>query len=253
MALHAGYYGIKRGLKVKLAVIAGAWDQIVASIFTRDEQAVLGAKNVFGYTKSSTGIFTVNSDKTVTVNGETPTGGNQNFDMLSDNKLPAGSYILNGCPDGGGVGTYGFSLREDSASGTVIGNDTGSGLQFTLSTAKKVNIRLYVVGGQTISNKVFKPMIRLATDTDSTYAPYAMTNKELTTSAADQKTAINAIITAATGAADFAAFKTAMGAITPVTRSLSKEVSPEDVPEVIEEEKPVTKKTTKKTIVKEGE
>ena len=37
-----------------------------------------------------------------------------------------------------------------------------------------------VQNGTTVSNQKIYPMIRLATDTDSTYVPYAMTNRELT-------------------------------------------------------------------------
>ena len=104
--------------------------------------------------------------------------------------------------------------------------------------------------GTSENPKIFKPMIYLASNIVNDYVPFAMTNQQLTDSATDQKTAINAIITAATGAADFAAFKTAMGAITPVTRSLSltKEDMTDEVKEDVEPEKTVTKKrTTKKT------
>lgn len=43
-----------------------------------------------------------------------------------------------------------------------------------------VIISIYVASGVTTSNQVFKPMIRLATETDATYRPYAMGNQELT-------------------------------------------------------------------------
>ena len=97
-------------------------------------------------------------------------------------------------------------------------------------------------------------MVILASDNDFTYELYAMTNQELTTSvteltasAADQKTAINAIIAAATGAADFAAFKAAMGTITPVTRSFQIEGTTEPDSRSIEtDEQPVKKTTTRK-------
>jgi hypothetical protein len=39
-------------------------------------------------------------------------------------------------------------------------------------------VRIY--SGTTVSNVVFKPLLRLATDPDSTYQPYAMTNQQLT-------------------------------------------------------------------------
>jgi hypothetical protein len=39
--------------------------------------------------------------------------------------------------------------------------------------------------GQTVNDVTLYPMLRLASDTDSTYQPYAMTNRELTESKAN--------------------------------------------------------------------
>ena len=250
MALRSGYYG----LKTKILNKVNKWDQIV---FPRDEQAVLGAKNLLKNDLASQTlhacVITVNDDKTVSF-ANAP--NNDLWLTVNNNiRLSAGKYILNGCPNGGGVTKYflRFVVRDagDTANEeTYYDYGTGTEFEITSTTAgRKCVCSIYIKSRQS-TGFTYKPMLSYD---GGEYVPYAMTNRELTSSAADQKTAINAIITAATGAADFAAFKTAMGAITPVTRSLNRTASPEDVPEeVIEEEKPVTKKTTKKT-VKEGD
>jgi hypothetical protein len=252
MALRAGYYGVKRFLRNKLETIAGTYDDTIKSLFPRSEQALLGAKNLAVNNAGNLTIngitYTKNSDYKIVATG-TASGGNGNYKITVPVK--AGKYRCSGCPSGGSSSTYRIAVNAgDSGSGTNKGFDTGNGLEVTIDTDTNIFLFLDVYNGYTANNLVFEPMIRLASDPDDTYVPYAMTNRELTNSAADQKTAINAIITAATGAADFAAFKTAMGAITPVTRSLSltKEDITEEVKEDVEPEKTVTKKrTTKKT------
>jgi hypothetical protein len=225
----------------------------------------LGAKNfnVYPYNYSGTQTFggavttVFGDDGRITLNGTAGANDNiiihsrANYSSLVDKNpiiLQKGTYKIS-------RSTTGYDLRvvnTVNGSGNLLATLNGDSKEatFTLNDTSQVGIIIDITSGDEFSNKVIDPMISFD---GGEFVPYAMTNKELTASAADQKTAINAIITAATGAADFAAFKTAMGAITPVTRSLSKEASTEDVPEeVIEEEKPVTKKTTKKT-VKEGE
>lgn len=270
MALRAGYYGIKRGLKAKLAEIAGAWDETVSSIFPRDEQAVLGAKNQFDGTKGSidngglTGAI-VNADGSVTV----PSGTTSGFFLYPNSSSYDKCYIVK--PNTSYKFSIGYkssnvylSVNYKANSGDswhlITEKNNVSEIEFTTpSTIYAVWIRFTITQNIAFEGATFYPMLRFATDPDDTYVPYAMTNRELTvsvqtdeTTLSDHKTTINAIITAATGAADFAAFKAAMEAITPVTRSLSREASPEDVPEEVIEE-PVVKKTTKKKTVKEGE
>lgn len=249
MALRSGYYGVKRFLRDKLETIAGTYDETIKSLFSRSEQAVLGAVNVLApnwKTGVGSGItFTVNSDYTVTANG---TASGDNTFIIPSPDMPANTdLILNGCPSGGSGTT--FFMQYTNEIDTAY-NDFGNGVairKFNYSTYNNSKVVIKIKSGQTVNNLVFKPMISCD---GGEFVPFAMTNKELTDSASDQKTAINAIITAATGAADFAAFKTAIGAITPVTRSLSltKEDITEEVKEDVEHEKTVTKKrTTKKT------
>jgi hypothetical protein len=81
--------------------------------------------------------------------------------------------------------------------------DTGSGATFTIpsSDCTSGNIAIHVKNGVDVSGKTWKPMISFD---GGEYAEPAMTNKELTEK-------VQGIIDAATNAADFAAFKTAIG------------------------------------------
>lgn len=87
---------------------------------------------------------------------------------------PNGTFILNGCPTGGSTTT--FDLRTDNANDTganVI--DFGSG-----ATVVRTNMQTNMSILATIRNGyacpssglIFRPMIRLASDTDATFEPY---------------------------------------------------------------------------------
>lgn len=253
MALRAGYYGVKRRIKDKIEDIAGAWDTTIASLFPRDEQAILGAKQLFKPSALTVNGITVsvNADDSIDVSG-TPTASTTSVRIFNPGVLlKKGSYratLISGT---------GIPSNATLQISTVIGGNwsriamanIGEDALFTLNADDipiGITIGMTVTAGTAVSMSNIKVLITLASDTDRTFAPYAMTNQELTASAADQKTAINAIITAATGAADFAAFKTAMGAITPVTRSLYIEGTTEPDSKTIAEEPVVEKKTTKK-------
>lgn len=131
-------------------------------------------KDTLGYTKSknylkNTGTtqtlngitFTVNDDKSVTVNG-TATKLVQLI-IASNLKLPNGEYILSGCPEGGSLDTY--SLYAD-----IYDYGQGETLIFNDNTIQQVRIR--IASGQTLNNLTFYPMIRKASDIDDTYEPY---------------------------------------------------------------------------------
>ena len=43
-----------------------------------------------------------------------------------------------------------------------------------------ITVGISIASGESLDNVTFKPMVRLATDSDTTYQPYAKTNRELT-------------------------------------------------------------------------
>lgn len=113
--------------------------------------------------------FTVNqSDGTVTVNG-TASATTVFYLNAASNRYAGNDWILSGCPAGGTVSSY--CLKMFIHPGNGYGSDTGSGLTFNGIDSLKCAIVVYQ--GVTLSNAVFRPMIRRASDTDPTFAPYS--------------------------------------------------------------------------------
>lgn len=77
--------------------------------------------------------------------------------------------ILSGCPAGGSLTTYRLLCLESGTSNAI---DTGSGATIgSISNIALVQIR--ISNGTNMSGKIFYPMLRLATETDVTFAPYS--------------------------------------------------------------------------------
>lgn len=120
--------------------------------------------------------YTVNEDKTVTANGTANgEGGNanwyfvQNYSMLKKDV----TYTLTGCPSSGSTSTYCICIYDGDAE-SFIGYDTGNGKTFT-PTKDYENVRIYirVMDNVTVENLVFKPMLKVGSDTeDIEFEPY---------------------------------------------------------------------------------
>lgn len=166
-------------------VMDGSGAEAIEQIYA--DNGILGAKNLLKNVATSQTInsvtYTVNSDKSVTVNG---TGTNPSAGVKELNQhftLPAGNYILSGSPHNVFSET-GFRLQiyNWTDSTAVVTCDTDEDAHFAIGENKDIAVRIWFqetpsTGG---SNITFYPMLRLASDTDSTYQPYAMTNAELT-------------------------------------------------------------------------
>lgn len=168
--------------------------------FPRSEQVVLGAKNLAENTLASqtkNGVtVTVNTNKTVNLNGTASTWTTLEVMRDLSGLVDFGDLILNGGFSDDGGSTSFLGIQKISAGSSLKYNgsaviDKGNGVTFNLSgnlelmngssvTASELSVVLYINSGTTVTNKLYKPMLRLASDPDATYAPYAMTNKELT-------------------------------------------------------------------------
>ena len=107
--------------------------------------------------------------------------------------LPANTYTLTGCPSGGSSLTYGLVAQFKDGTTTKALNDYGSGATDTYETNVSLtggNVFISLYPNIDFTGFIFKPMLRLASDTDSTYQPYAKTNKELTDEVSSLNTAI---------------------------------------------------------------
>lgn len=139
------------------------------------QQATRSGKNLLdntATTKILNGItFTVNSDGTVLADGTNDTSANSSL-VINRYDLSPGTYILNGCPSGGSSTTYRLGIQKTSG-WSILGLDTGSGSkQFTIDEATNIQVAIFIQKGQTISNLLFKPMIRLSSIIDDTYEQY---------------------------------------------------------------------------------
>ena len=63
---------------------------------------------------------------------------------------------------------------------TVLGTGNHVEVPFSINNDNYIVVQIFNGAGKTYTNATIKPMIRLASITDSTYAPYAKTNVELT-------------------------------------------------------------------------
>ena len=170
------------------------------SMFLREEQRVLGAKNFLKNIRKSHEQFgitwSVDDNGIITANGTNTdnsyfqlycdtSNDNCDYQTILDTKS---TYILSGNSQKWSDEWYMcLFLRVNHGNNTnTYFFDNGYGVTIDLSQFSDINfIRLYCRvgyshGAQTLTNYKFYPMLRLATDPDDTYVPYAMTNKELT-------------------------------------------------------------------------
>ena len=138
----------------------------VNKVLGKSEQGTTTGKNLLKNVATSQVIngvtFTVKEDGSVVANG---TATDLTALTINNISLPNGAYILSGCPKGGAWNTYSLQYKFGS-------QDAGSGLNLPISDSELKNIRILVYAGVTLSNVVFKPMIRRASISDDTYEPY---------------------------------------------------------------------------------
>jgi len=131
-------------------------------------------KNKLKLLEGSTTGATVNvayGNNGVVLNGTAT--GTYGIKVCDDFVLPAGNYILNGCPSGGGYGKYSIEIATMTGSYTPVGLDIGNGVSFTANGTDSYRVVVYVYRqyGQYNNFKLY-PMIRLSTETDATFVPY---------------------------------------------------------------------------------
>lgn len=138
---------------LKAANTSGTWNGNVYSINNVVYTILVDSdNNVIGISANSSDNASANADFNI------PTA------VMSDNT----QIILSGCPANGSVNTYRITFYNAA----ISMNDTGSGNAITYVSGNNQRCYIRVVSGTSISNKVFYPMLRLATKTDPTFEPY---------------------------------------------------------------------------------
>jgi hypothetical protein len=155
--------------------------------FDRSEQRVLGAKNLFNaYDPSTAANVTVTDNgRSINMLRATPTAWlNRQWDVY----LPKNTDFILYTRAEKTVGKSGVTVRAQDRSTQIYNAGTSDDAvkiyKFTFNTGNNdfVNIVLNASTSTAEAGDVtYKDfMIRLASDPDDTYAPYAMTNRELT-------------------------------------------------------------------------
>ena len=136
--------------------------------------------NVYSIANGTIEIMTDDADNVTAIKVNGTFTGTVSFSLYSKSggsyPFESANYILNGCPQGGSGSTYKFdTIYRKNAEDYILAVDYGASAtaDFTaIADADSVNIRIVVYAG-TYSNVIFYSMIRLATESDATFAPYS--------------------------------------------------------------------------------
>ena len=122
--------------------------------------------------------FTVNEDKSVTLNSKAT--GLANLNVISGGKIPllknGEKYLLSGCTGGNGS-TYEIYIYKVDV-GYVARNYNGD-TEFIYDSSATYNVGFVVREGVTVNNLTFYPMIRKASVKNDRYMPYGKGSVEV--------------------------------------------------------------------------
>lgn len=136
-------------------------------IFGKTTQVKTTGKNLLNNTLTTRTTYGITAttnvdDKSITVDG-TATGNA--FIEVGTVTLPAGTYILSGCPSGGSTSTYTMYVLIN---GQYYWNN-GSEKSFTVNEEKTISVSIRVMEGIAIDNARFYPMVSVE---GGAYEPY---------------------------------------------------------------------------------
>ena len=121
---------------------------------------------------------TVNSDKSITLNGTCTSNYAINIITNWSLSLENGkTYTLSGCPDLGGKDTLSLELYSKSPTNQYV-TDVGEGKTFTLTADRTYRCYIAIKSGQTYDNVILYPMVEEGS-TATEYEPYQSQNYPL--------------------------------------------------------------------------
>jgi hypothetical protein len=125
--------------------------------------------------------FTKNSDGSVTANGTATEDIGFILTRIANLGI-SGNCILSGCTGGDSENTFALVITNEvnKEQAQETSEITVNMADYSSPTYPTSAVYILIRSGVTISNKTFYPMLRLATDANADYQPYAKTNQELT-------------------------------------------------------------------------
>lgn len=140
----------------------GATNQIQPAGFVSQLMYGVGINNAHG-------IYTANGTAT------------QDIEIfITDLMSIEGDYILSGAPEGSSASTYYICVRDDEDNDVSV--DYGNGDTYSYTYDDYYGVYLVIKSGTVLSDVVFKPMLRIASDPDSTFQYFSASNKWLSES-----------------------------------------------------------------------
>ena len=152
-------------------------DEELRGVVPTMEEDINDCVRTLGYTKSYNELenkattttingltFTVNSDKSVTVNGTATADTFLNLNYDGTNVFDDGDYIASG--------GHNDVWLEVITSNNVFVRDKGENVEFTIENTSNNWARLFVDGGTVVDNVTVYPMVRPSHIEDDTYIPY---------------------------------------------------------------------------------
>ena len=154
-----------------------------------DEAALVGlvdggAKNLIQVSATSSttsGIVYTVSNGIITLESGTAANNPSLIGVASTITIPKGTYVLSGCPSGGGDSSYRLDMRIQGTS-TVLVVDKGETDEVTLTSDTVCSFFIRLIGNYQVSTPLtFKPMLctKAAWDISQIYQPYRPSYAEL--------------------------------------------------------------------------
>ena len=153
-------------------------------------RATLGSHNIFDNKlvsqTSNNVIYTVNSDKSVSITVNSAPASNTGAILGYVNVKAGKSYTLSGGINANtrvDLRNSDYSMWTNNAENKEVTSPSQSYSVETFTPSNDATLMVYVrigSGAQTGNVGTVYPMLRLATDSDSTYQPFAMSNREIT-------------------------------------------------------------------------
>ena len=157
------------------------------SMFKRSEQAVLGAKNLLNIRDVNTELYgttlVTNANRTITVTTGTTNASVNILDKTIGWKVGKYKFWCKGTTNIVYVGLQYLDSNNswNNYPSSYVKDGTYSEFDITQEMSTYgIRVFLQVIGQSSSITTTVYPMITLATETDDTYVPYAMTNRELT-------------------------------------------------------------------------
>ena len=103
---------------------------------------------------------------------DTARDGNSTLYLYRGDMSAMPPIIMSGCPSNGGNNTFCLTAQKSSPPYTIYGRDIGSGVSLS-GLASDTQIFIAVFENTSMTNNIFYPMLRLASVSDATFAPYS--------------------------------------------------------------------------------